>query len=94
MHELSVTQSILDIALEKAEEAQASRVIRINLVIGELSSIIDDCIQFYFDFLSSDSMANGATLSFTRIPIQVCCFPFHLINHLGAALSVASGMRR
>ena len=49
------------------------KVIRINLVVGELSSIIDDCVQFYFDFLSSDSMANGATLSFTRIPMQVRC---------------------
>ena len=73
MHELSVTQGMLDIALEKAKETQASRIIRINLVIGELSSIVDDCVQFYFDFLSSDSIASGATLSFTRIPMQVRC---------------------
>ena len=34
MHELSITQSILSIALEKANEVQASRVIEINLIIG------------------------------------------------------------
>jgi len=73
MHELSVTQGILDIALEKAREAQASRIARINLVVGELSSIVDDCVQFYFDFLSEGSIAKGATLSFTRIPMQVRC---------------------
>jgi len=73
VHELSVTQGMLDIALEKARGAQASRVARINLVIGELSSIVDDCVQFYFDFLSRDSIASGATLSFTRIPMQVRC---------------------
>ncbi len=73
MHELSVTQSILDIALEKARESQASRIKRINLVVGELSSIVDDCVQFYFDFVSSDSIASGAALSFTRIPAQVRC---------------------
>lgn len=73
MHELSVTQGMLDIALEKAKETQASRIVRINLVIGELSSIVDDCVQFYFDFLSSDSIASGATLSFKRIPMQVRC---------------------
>lgn len=73
MHELSVTQGMLDIALEKAKEAQASRITGINLVIGEMSSIVDDSVQFYFDFLSRDSIASGATLSFTRIPIQVRC---------------------
>ena len=73
MHELSVTQGILDIALEKAKETQATRITGINLVVGEMSSIIDDCVQFYFDFLSRDSIASGAILSFTRIPMQVRC---------------------
>lgn len=73
MHELSVTQGMLDISLEKAKEAQASRITTINLVIGELSGIVDECVQFYFDFLSSDSIASGAILSFTRIPMQVRC---------------------
>ena len=73
MHELSVTQGMLDIVLEKAKETQASRVARINLVIGEISSIVDDCVQFYFDFLSEGSIASGATLFFTRIPMQVRC---------------------
>lgn len=73
MHELGVTQSMLDIALEKAKEAQASRITRINLVIGEMASIVDDCLQFYFDFLSEDTIASGAALSFERIPMQVRC---------------------
>jgi len=73
VHELAVTQRVLDIALEKAKEAQANRVAAINLVIGEMSSIADDCMQFYFDFLSQDSPASGATLSFKRIPTQLGC---------------------
>lgn len=73
MHELSVTQQILDIALAQAEAAAGTRITRINLVIGDMSSIIDDCVQFYFDFLSQDSIAGGATLSFKRIPLQVRC---------------------
>ena len=73
MHELSVTQSILDIALKKAEEVEASRIEKINLVVGEMSSIVDDCVQFYFDFLSKDTIASDATLTFKRIPAQVRC---------------------
>ena len=73
MHELSITQGMLDIALDKAREARASRITAINLVIGEISNIVDGCIQFYFDFLSRDSIARDAKLSFTRIPMQVRC---------------------
>ena len=73
VHELSVTQRVLDIALEKAKEAHATRVTGINLVIGEMSSVVDDSVQFYFDFLSQDSIASGATLSFERIPAQLRC---------------------
>jgi hydrogenase nickel incorporation protein HypA/HybF len=73
MHELSVTQEIIDIALEKAKEAKAEKITRINLVIGEMTGIVDDCVQFYFDFLSKDSIASGTTLSFKRIPMQVRC---------------------
>ena len=73
VHELAVTQRVLDIALEKAEEAHATRVTRINLVIGEMSSVVDDSVQFYFDFLSEDSIASGAILTFERIPAQLRC---------------------
>jgi len=73
LHELAITQRVLDIALEKAEEAHATRVTGINLVIGEMSSVVDDCVQFYFDFLSQDSIASGANLTFERIPAQLRC---------------------
>ena len=39
MHELSVTQSLLNIALQHAEKANAKRVTDLNIVIGELASI-------------------------------------------------------
>ena len=73
MHELSVTQQIIDIALEKAKTAKAEKITKINLVIGEMTGIVDDCVQFYFDFLSKDNIASGTTLSFKRIPMQVRC---------------------
>ena len=73
MHELSVTQSILSIALEKANAAHASKVSKINLVVGELSGVVDECVQFYFDFLSKDTMAAEATLSFRQLPTQLRC---------------------
>jgi Zn finger protein HypA/HybF involved in hydrogenase expression len=35
VHELAVTQSVLNLALEHAERAEAWRFTRINLVTGE-----------------------------------------------------------
>jgi hydrogenase nickel incorporation protein HypA/HybF len=74
MHELSVTQSILDIALRHANQAGAQRILAINLVIGDLTGFVDDSIQFYFDFLSKDSLAQGARLSFERIAARARCY--------------------
>ncbi len=73
MHELSIIQSILSIVLEKAEGAQASKITKINLTIGELSGIVDDCVQFYFDILSKDTIAAEASLSFHRPPTKLHC---------------------
>lgn len=73
MHELSITQSILDIVLRHAQQAGATRILGINLVIGELTGFVDDSIQFYFDFLSRDTAAQGAQLNFERLAARVRC---------------------
>lgn len=73
MHELPVTESILEITLRHANSAGASKVTDLYLVIGQLSSIIDESIQFYWDMLAADSMAEGANLHFRRIPAEMTC---------------------
>jgi len=73
MHELSVTESVLEIALRHAERAGAQRIVRLNLVIGELSSIVGDSVQFYWDIVSRDTIAEGAELHFERLPATLRC---------------------
>jgi len=73
MHELSVTENILEIALGHAEKAKAEKISDIYLVIGQLSSIVDDSIQFYWDMLAKETKAEGATLHFRRLPIVIKC---------------------
>ncbi len=73
MHELSITQGILDIALEQARAANAIRITRINLTIGALAGVVDDCVQFYFEILSKETIAAGASLHFDRPATRVRC---------------------
>jgi hydrogenase nickel incorporation protein HypA/HybF len=73
MHELSVTESVLDIVTRHANQANARRVKTINLVIGEYASIVDDSVQFYWDIISKDTLAQGAQLQFRRIPAELAC---------------------
>ena len=73
MHELSVTESLLKLALSYAEQAQASKVTDLHLVIGRLSSIVDDSVQFYWDFVAEDSICAGAKLHFERRPAVLKC---------------------
>jgi hydrogenase nickel incorporation protein HypA/HybF len=70
MHELAVTQSILDIALKNAG---TRKIKQINLVIGQFSSIVDDSVQFYWDIISKDTTAEGSQLHFQRIPGEMTC---------------------
>ena len=73
MHELSVTQSILEIALDYANRNQATKIIEIHLQIGEVTDFDDEWIQRYFDFVSKGTIAEGAKLRITRIPAQLQC---------------------
>jgi hydrogenase nickel incorporation protein HypA/HybF len=73
MHEYSITESILTLALEKASEANAVKITRINLVVGELSGVVAECVQFYFEHISKNTTADGASLSFETKPTTIRC---------------------
>lgn len=73
MHELSITQGILSIALEQAEANHANTITKVNITLGEISGIVDECVKFYFELLSKDTIAAGASLCFDRPPAKLRC---------------------
>jgi hydrogenase nickel incorporation protein HypA/HybF len=72
-HELGVTQQVLEIAVDKANEVGAKSIRTINLVIGDMSGFLTESVQFYFDFMANGTTAAGAHLNFRRVPIEACC---------------------
>ena len=73
MHELAVTESILEIAVRHAKQQNARRITELFIVIGEWSSTVDDSVQFYWDMISENTIAQGAKLHFKRIPTELLC---------------------
>ena len=85
MHELPITESILEIATRHADQAGALRVTDIHLVIGQLSSIVDESISFYWDIVSDGTVAEGAELHFRRIQTEMLCLECNHSYHPGVA---------
>jgi hydrogenase nickel incorporation protein HypA/HybF len=43
------------------------------VVLGEMTGVVEDCVQVNFELMSRDTPAEGAVLSFRRVPTQACC---------------------
>jgi hydrogenase nickel incorporation protein HypA/HybF len=75
MHELSLAESMieqLNDALDR-ESATVSRILKIDLEIGAMSGVDRDAFEFVFPFAAEGTRAEGATLTFSEIELQVRC---------------------
>ncbi|MCM2264410.1 MAG: hydrogenase maturation nickel metallochaperone HypA [Desulfuromonadales bacterium] len=68
MHELSLTQSLVEIAEEHARRAGGTVIRGITLEVGELSGAVPEALEFAFDVCSRGTLAEGATLTIRRVP--------------------------
>jgi len=85
MHELPVTENILNVVLKHAQANDVRRVKTIRLKVGRLSDLEDEWIQRYFDYLSKGSVAEGARLEIERTPIVMRCNACSASYHVEAA---------
>jgi hydrogenase nickel incorporation protein HypA/HybF len=73
MHELSIMQGALDLALDQARQAGATRIHQVRLRIGVLSGVVPDALQFAFEALAPGTLAEGATLAIEPVPARFWC---------------------
>lgn len=73
MHELPVVEDVLRVAGEEAAQRHLHRVSRISLIIGELSSVMDESVQMYFELLAEGTLCEGAALVFEHVPATLRC---------------------
>jgi hydrogenase nickel incorporation protein HypA/HybF len=73
MHELSITQSLIEIVNEEAAKHAISRVKTIKLKVGMLRAIEPGSLMFCFEIVSRDTPAEGAKLVIDFVPAQARC---------------------
>ncbi len=73
MHEMSVAQSILKIVLNEAQRNGATKVKVVRIRAGELRGIVRDQLAFFFEFITKDTIAEGAEFEVEYVPIKSVC---------------------
>jgi hydrogenase nickel incorporation protein HypA/HybF len=70
MHEMSITQGIIDICVQ---HAAGRRVLSLEVEIGELSNVVPEAVEFCFEACSLGTMLEGARLNIVRVPGKGHC---------------------
>ena len=70
MHELAITQQVVETVCERA---QGARVVRVVLEIGKLSGVMPDAVRFCFDPCTEGTAAEGAELVIREPPGLARC---------------------
>ena len=73
MHEMSIVESFLNVAVEHGKKAGAEKIVRINLVIGDMTGVVRESVEFYFNFLSRNTLASEAEIGFTEAKTRLRC---------------------
>lgn len=73
MHEMAIAQSIINIALTAAKKAGAQKVVRVNVVAGELRGIVPMQLTFCFSLMAEKTIASEAQLSLEIMPVKARC---------------------
>ena len=73
MHELALTEGILEIVREQAEKNGFDRVLEISLKVGEYSGVIPECLMEFFPIASKGTRAEGARLLIQPVPASFRC---------------------
>lgn len=65
MHEMSITQGIIDIC---EQHAGGRRILSVDVEIGELSSVVPQAVEFCFEACCLGTLLEGARINIIRVP--------------------------
>jgi hydrogenase nickel incorporation protein HypA/HybF len=84
MHETSIAQRMVEVALDAAEKNGGGRVLALRLQLGELSGVEFDTLVFAFDVATRGPAAEKCRVEIERVPARLRCWTCG--NERGGAL--------
>lgn len=73
MHEATLAENILDIALDAARQNHAAKIFKVGLTLGEMAGVEVEALTLSFDVLKKNTPADCAELVIKRVPIAATC---------------------
>jgi hydrogenase nickel incorporation protein HypA/HybF len=73
MHEVSIIEQTLEIAFSQAQQQGATKIHRLKMRIGQMSSVVPEALEFAFDVVTKGTMAEGAILEIELVPVVCYC---------------------
>ena len=73
MHEMAIAEGILKIALDYGEKNRAKKIREIGLLIGAMSGVETEALEFSFHMIAEGTIAAEAKLSIQRVPLVGKC---------------------
>ena len=77
MHEVSIIQSMLDIAFEQSQSQGANQIHQLNLRVGTISGVIPEALRFAFESCVQGTIAADAKLEIEWIKAICYCHQCH-----------------
>ena len=96
MHEMSIAGAVVDTAVK---HAAGRRVTVVTVRAGALRQVVPDSLQFYFGFMTRDTVCEGARLEVELVPARLACcgreweidWPDFRCPECGGAASLVAG---
>jgi len=73
MHEVSIADSLLKIAVDECRKSGYSKILSVAVTIGKASGVMPEALLFAFDALKADTIASGASLTIEETPLAGSC---------------------
>lgn len=73
MHEMSIAEGIVDIALQTLKANEGTVVHQIQVQLGKMSGVEPDSLHFCFEAVTKGTAAEGAKLELQMVPVAARC---------------------
>lgn len=73
MHEVGIIAQALDIAVQRAHECGARKILAMRLQVGAQSGVVPEALRFGWDVVTADTCAQGAALIIDELAAKCRC---------------------